>query len=190
MGEIDREGNYIEYTKLRGVGPRTGWVKVKRYGCKPDFEQSAERPSMNKSGGELRVVPFRWDKEEAQTLMEGGNFDIIVCADCVYEPGYGLTWKDLADCLEVFCARDTSIFLALTRRYQDGVDGFLERLKVGPLVIANLETSKACEGNVEMMLLRRATPPEDFYMEMNRNGERADSPDAANARRRARKAEA
>eukprot|EP00927_Polykrikos_kofoidii_P065441 TRINITY_DN61190_c0_g1_i1.p1 TRINITY_DN61190_c0_g1~~TRINITY_DN61190_c0_g1_i1.p1 ORF type:complete len:422 (+),score=90.68 TRINITY_DN61190_c0_g1_i1:225-1490(+) len=171
--QVEHEGNHLQFTKLRGEGPHAGWVKLKRWGCEPDLVRTLERPSMHKNGGELRVLDFKFDRREVWKLTEDGDYDVVICCDAVYEPAYGLSsYVELAKCLEFLCSPSTVIYLALTRRVNDGIDGFLHLVRSMPLLKATLRPSKSVpEDKLLLFAMRRPTGPEVFNQMLNRSGD-------------------
>lgn len=56
----------------------------------------------------------------------------MLCADCVYVPLYGESWRALAACLVALCSLHlkTRVLVSVQRRNNDGVDLFLAQLAV------------------------------------------------------------
>merc|ERR1712232_36488 len=164
--ELFTDGINLNYSLLSGGGPPTGWVRIKRWGCDPDVVPSEERLQAV-SGGSMTVKPFKWEPNNVHSIYdESDPFDIIICTDCVYEPSFGQTWQELADCLEKLCSSKTQIFLACQRRYNDGVDRFLDRLEDGPFIINTMKSSAVVGKKVCMRHVRKEARPEYFYNTM------------------------
>jgi predicted nicotinamide N-methyase len=166
--ELEKIGNFLKFELLRGEGPKTGWVKMKRFGMDPDLRKTEERPHMPGVGGILRTGVFEFNPQEVPSLMgEGGFFDVVIACDCVYEPAYGTCYMELADCFEALCGPDTVIFLTLMHRLYDGSDVFMERIREGPLLVKKLRPSLACTGKIEMFSLRRESRSENCHVMIN-----------------------
>ncbi|CAM9451075.1 unnamed protein product [Choristocarpus tenellus] len=52
--------------------------------------------------------------------------DLVLCADCVYEPLYGNSWKTLVQVMRRLGGRGTRILTSVERRNKDGVPEFLQ----------------------------------------------------------------
>lgn len=170
---LDIIGNYLHYRILVGEGPGTGWVKIKRHGCSPDLAEVDDRPTLNGVGGSLHVLEFKWNPNEMELLLERvgwDSLDLVVCSDCVYESAYSKSWLDLADCLEKACGLDAEVFVTVTRRKNDGVDDFIERVKNdcgNGILFKPLAASKYAAANAVSVMLRRESLGESFYSKLN-----------------------
>jgi predicted nicotinamide N-methyase len=80
--------------------------------------------------GNIVARPLSWG--EAQTRAYLDEFadepvDVVLSCDCIYEPLYGESWRDLARTMEIICARYPRcvVLMGVERRNQDGIDKFL-----------------------------------------------------------------
>jgi len=99
--------------------------------------------------GSVCVHPLRWSRQAAKELKDkmandqlewiprqpaadaGGGFDMILSCDCVYEPLYGDSWRDLSEAIDELAGPLTEVWIAVERRNNDGVDNFIARLEEG-----------------------------------------------------------
>ena len=79
------------------------------------------------------VLSWEHQSEAAKVLPPGrAAFDVILCADCVFEPLYGTSWKPLSATIDALSDARTVVLLAVERRPSaaapDGVGLFLDAL--------------------------------------------------------------
>jgi predicted nicotinamide N-methyase len=85
----------------------------------------------------IQARPLSWSKDAIALLLnETKDFDICLNCDCIYEPLYGDSWKQLIECMEELLRRNSHILMvtSVERRTADGIDQFLETLKQSPQV--------------------------------------------------------
>ncbi|CAM9342863.1 unnamed protein product, partial [Phaeothamnion confervicola] len=51
--------------------------------------------------------------------------DVLLCADCIYEPLYGQSWRALLRTICVAAGERTLVLVSVERRTADGVNNFL-----------------------------------------------------------------
>ncbi|OQS07676.1 hypothetical protein THRCLA_00335 [Thraustotheca clavata] len=69
-----------------------------------------------------------WGREATTSFCdEMGLFDLVLSCDCVYEPLYGESWRDLAQTMDVLCQHNPNckILASVERRHADGINKFL-----------------------------------------------------------------
>lgn len=122
--------------------------------------------------GRVGAYEFEWSEEGAKKLVsDHGHFDFVIASDCVYQPVYGTSWKELAACFNILCGPATQCYLAFQRRTQDQVDGFLELLKTSYHFLTEkheiefrVPTGPAM---IEMHSLRRMRNTEQFHIDVS-----------------------
>lgn len=132
-----------------------------------NFMGPARRPP-GPNSGRASVRAFTWGEESTQELIdEEGDFDLVICADCVYQPLYGKSWLQLGASFEALCGPDTKILFTLQRRPHDGVDEFLDYLVQDlRLLVQKLVHSKHVANGVEIYTLRRPSRSETFHVDV------------------------
>lgn len=137
-------------------------------------------PSMRPPGpgsGRVSVRPFTWGEEDAQALLaEEGQFDLVICSDCVYQPLYGKkAWLQLADSLEVLTGPETKTLFTLQRRPHDGVEGFLAYVVEDlHLLVTKIAAKKHIANGVEIYTIRRPSRQETFHVDVQSSAEHED----------------
>lgn len=88
------------------------------------------------SSSSIQAAALSWSREGVQNLRRKyGPFSLVLCADCVYAPLYGLrSARRLAECIVALCAasRSTVALLAVERRPGDGIRSFLRWVRHPP----------------------------------------------------------
>jgi len=95
-----------------------------------------------------------WSGHGVQHLCrDGTSFDIVLNCDCIYEPLYGTSWKQLLECQEEFLRirPDTYMLTSVERRKADGADLYLQAMRASPHVqrVEKIEYSK-CPVEIEL----------------------------------------
>jgi len=109
-----------------------------------------------KTSGRLCYQRLAWSSSNAEEILQACAFDIVLCADCVYEPFFGEeSWQLLADTLAVLLRtgghrlqRSPLAILSVERRIEgvDGVDSFLDALKAHSLCVRSLPHTEGAPG--------------------------------------------
>ncbi|CAM9747476.1 unnamed protein product, partial [Chrysoparadoxa australica] len=84
------------------------------------------------SDNDIHAMRLDWKSEEDRNeaiAWLGGPADVVLSADCVYEPLYGNSWQALALLLNALIDVPTLALVSLERRTADGIEKFLARLK-------------------------------------------------------------
>lgn len=88
------------------------------------------------STSRIQAAALSWNRKGTRELArQYGPFSLVLCADCVYAPLYGLrSARKLAECIVSLCAasRSTVALLAVERRPGDGVRSFLRLVRHPP----------------------------------------------------------
>lgn len=84
----------------------------------------------NSDGGSIVARPLSWGVSQTnEYLCEFADepIDVVLSCDCIYEPLYGESWRDLALTMELLCERNPRcvVLMGVERRNQDGIDKFL-----------------------------------------------------------------
>lgn len=84
----------------------------------------------HEDGGSIAARPLSWGVRQTQKYLEDHadeQVDVVLSCDCIYEPLYGESWRDLALTMEILCQRNpaTVVLMGVERRNQDGIDKFL-----------------------------------------------------------------
>lgn len=158
-------GERVRFERIEGAGPDAGWASTKERGPK-GLPLMAPRRRLDWAGpGAARATPLVWGAHAArQVLLAEGEFDLVLCSDCVNEPMYGESWEQLVESLVVLCSPHTTVLLTLQRRLHDGVDRFLSRLR-SQLLVRKLDIRTGTElggATVDVFLARSATRGEGF----------------------------
>ncbi|POM64021.1 Cmp dcmp deaminase family [Phytophthora palmivora] len=80
--------------------------------------------------GGIVARPLSWGVQQtSEYLAEFGheNVDVVLSCDCIYEPLYGTSWRQLAQTMELLCLANPKcvVLMGVERRNQDGIDKFL-----------------------------------------------------------------
>lgn len=158
-------GERMRFERIEGAGPDAAWASTKERGPKGE-PLMAPRKHMDWAGpGAARTRPLVWGASAArQVLLDEGEFDLVLCSDCVNEPMYGESWEQLVESLVVLCSPHTTVLLTVQRRLHDGVDDFLARLR-SQLLVRKLDVRTGTDlagATVDVFLARRATRGEGF----------------------------
>mmetsp|Transcript_68640 Transcript_68640/g.130732 ORF Transcript_68640/g.130732 Transcript_68640/m.130732 type:complete len:351 (-) Transcript_68640:42-1094(-) len=127
--------------------------------------------------GRASVRPLTWGEEDAQALLaDEGQFDLVICSDCVYQPLYGKkAWLQLADTLEVLTGPDTKTLFTLQRRPHDGVEAFLSYvIEDLHLLVSQIPAKKHIASGVEIYTIRRPSRSETFHVDVQSSAEHED----------------
>ena len=85
----------------------------------------------------ITAMALDWSKEGVKELCQDGkSYDIVLNCDCIYEPLYGTSWKQLIECQEEFLRvrSDAYMLTSIERRKADGADLYLEAMRASPYV--------------------------------------------------------
>lgn len=80
--------------------------------------------------GSIVARPLSWGVAQTRVYLDAFKdepVDVVLSCDCIYEPLYGESWRDLALTMEMICARypHCVVLMGVERRNQDGIDKFL-----------------------------------------------------------------
>jgi len=57
--------------------------------------------------GGISASSLYWSRQNAEEFRrENGCPDFVVCGDCIYEPFWGESYRDLLDCFDVLCGKE------------------------------------------------------------------------------------
>ena len=83
----------------------------------------------------IQVEPLDWSRKGYQTLLQNTNFqqkgfDILLNCDCIYEPLYGKSWKQLIQVIDECLKHNPNciVVTSVERRSCDGIDLFLREM--------------------------------------------------------------
>lgn len=137
--------------------------------------------------GRAGVLEFNWGEEAAREFVaEHGEFDFVICADCVYQPVYGKSWEELAASLDVLCGPSTECFVALQRRSEDNISGFLALLSDKYKFLTRHQATqykvqKQEPATIEIHTLRRVHDREQFHIDVQSSATQAEDNDVVQA---------
>ncbi|GMF15328.1 unnamed protein product [Phytophthora lilii] len=80
--------------------------------------------------GEIVARPLSWGIERTKEYLAefpDEKVDVVLSCDCIYEPLYGTSWRELAQTMELLCLANPKciVLMGVERRNQDGIDKFL-----------------------------------------------------------------
>ncbi|RLN37465.1 hypothetical protein BBO99_00004962 [Phytophthora kernoviae] len=80
--------------------------------------------------GAIVARPLSWGVQETKEYLEkfkAEQVDVVLSCDCIYEPLYGTSWRELAQTMELLCLANPKcvILMGVERRNADGIDKFL-----------------------------------------------------------------
>ncbi|KAG7388437.1 hypothetical protein PHYPSEUDO_012498 [Phytophthora pseudosyringae] len=80
--------------------------------------------------GEIVARSLNWgvgQTEEYLAQYPDEKVDVVLSCDCIYEPLYGTSWRELAQTMELLCLANPKcvVLMGVERRNQDGIDKFL-----------------------------------------------------------------
>ncbi|TMW64548.1 hypothetical protein Poli38472_011428 [Pythium oligandrum] len=80
--------------------------------------------------GAIHARPLSWGTKETTAYLDkhaDEPVDVILSCDCIYEPLYGKSWKELAETMELLCVKypHALVMMCVERRNEDGIDKFL-----------------------------------------------------------------
>lgn len=89
----------------------------------------------------IRAEALDWSRQGVQDLLtvvdrSDSGFDYAIHCDCVYEPLYSESWKQLLEAQEELLRVNpkTVLYASIERRRVDGADRYLEALRQSPWV--------------------------------------------------------
>lgn len=164
--ELELRGDMLEYRLLEGAGPQNGIVCVERFGGTKLLTRTPERPRLEGVPGSVRAVPLDWTSpsDTIALLEDVGSIDFVLCADCVNEPMYGLTWESLLECIEALIGPQTVAYIALQRRKGDGIDEFVDLL--GRKLLVDKVASRMVNGSQLLVYCARLPSRQEGFVKM------------------------
>ncbi|KAL4128433.1 Secreted RxLR effector protein 48 [Phytophthora ramorum] len=79
--------------------------------------------------GEIVARSLSWGVQETRKYLAEfpDKVDVVLSCDCIYEPLYGTSWRELAQTMELLCLANPKcvVLMGVERRNQDGIDKFL-----------------------------------------------------------------
>lgn len=81
------------------------------------------------------------DDDNDTMMIRGGGYDIILNCDCIFEPLYGTSWKQLLECQIEFLRLNPEalVLTSAERRTNDGIEHYLQAAKAYNIVISHVE---------------------------------------------------
>eukprot|EP00419_Tripos_fusus_P067468 CAMPEP_0172925324 /NCGR_PEP_ID=MMETSP1075-20121228/213500_1 /TAXON_ID=2916 /ORGANISM="Ceratium fusus, Strain PA161109" /LENGTH=231 /DNA_ID=CAMNT_0013786185 /DNA_START=34 /DNA_END=726 /DNA_ORIENTATION=- len=108
--------------------------------------QSRVKQNAPQLRGTVQVCPLSWGADAASAAMANyGNYDLVICSDCVYEPLYGKSWRPLAESVTAFCRAGSVALVSVQRRdgeFEDAVDGVDKFLKAAEEMMPTISVTK------------------------------------------------
>lgn len=80
--------------------------------------------------GEIVARPLSWGVQQTNAYVaqfKHEPIDVVLSCDCIYEPLYGTSWRELAQTMELLCQANPKcvVLMGVERRNADGIDKFL-----------------------------------------------------------------
>jgi hypothetical protein len=88
----------------------------------------------------IQACALDWSREGVQELLETHpnlHLDIVLNCDCIFEPLYGTSWKQLVECQEALLQAfpDAFVLTCCERRQFDGIDKYLQAVNDSDVVV-------------------------------------------------------
>lgn len=97
----------------------------------------------------ITAVALDWTAASSDTI---GEFDLVFNCDCIYEPLYGKSWKNLLELQHAMLQRHptTHMITSVERRKFDGIDAYTARAQALGLVVTPVFPDFEYPKNIEV----------------------------------------